>query len=136
MILPFPRPQEAAMKRVLVVDDAATVRLYYRDVLEAAGFAVDEAVNGLEGLEKALADAFDLFLVDVNMPKMDGYRFLSTVRREPALRAVPAIMISTEAKDSDAARAYAAGANLYMVKPVQPDALFRTVALMTGGPVS
>lgn len=124
------------MKRVLVVDDAATVRLYYRDVLEAAGFAVDEAVNGLEGLEKALADAFDLFLVDVNMPKMDGYRFLSTVRREPALRAVPAIMISTEAKDSDAARAYAAGANLYMVKPVQPDALFRTVALMTGGPVS
>ena len=124
------------MKRVLVVDDAATVRLYYRDVLEAAGFAVDEAVNGLEGLEKALADAFDLFLVDVNMPKMDGYRFLSTARREPALRAVPAIMISTEAKDSDAARAYAAGANLYMVKPVQPDALFRTVALMTGGPVS
>lgn len=136
MILPFPRPQEAAMKRVLVVDDAATVRLYYRDVLEAAGFTVDEAVNGLEGLEKALADAFDLFLVDVNMPKMDGYRFLSTARREPALRAVPAIMISTEAKDSDAARAYAAGANLYMVKPVQPDALFRTVALMTGGPVS
>ena len=136
MILPFPRPQEAAMKRVLVVDDAATVRLYYRDVLEAAGFAVDEAVNGLEGLEKALADAFDLFLVDVNMPKMDGYRFLSTARREPALRAVPAIMISTEAKDSDAARAYAAGANLYMVKPVQPDTLFRTVALMTGGPVS
>ena len=124
------------MKRVLVVDDAATVRLYYRDVLEAAGFAVDEAVNGLEGLEKALADAFDLFLVDVNMPKMDGYRFLSTARREPALRAVPAIMISTEAKDSDAARAYAAGANLYMVKPVQPDTLFRTVALMTGGPVS
>ncbi len=124
------------MKRVLVVDDAATVRLYYRDVLEAAGFTVDEAVNGLEGLEKALADAFDLFLVDVNMPKMDGYRFLSTARREPALRAVPAIMISTEAKDSDAARAYAAGANLYMVKPVQPDALFRTVALMTGGPVS
>jgi len=136
MILPFPRPQEAAMKRVLVVDDAATVRLYYRDVLEAAGFAVEEAVNGLEGLEKALADAFDLFLVDVNMPKMDGYRFLSTVRREPALRPVPAIMISTEAKDSDATRAYAAGANLYMVKPVQPDALVRTVALMTGGPVS
>ncbi|CAO3356350.1 response regulator [Azospirillum melinis] len=124
------------MKRVLVVDDAATVRLYYRDVLEAAGFAVEEAVNGLEGLEKALADAFDLFLVDVNMPKMDGYRFLSTVRREPTLRAVPAIMISTEAQDSDATRAYAAGANLYMVKPVQPDALFRTVALMTGGPLS
>ncbi|WP_451979136.1 response regulator [Azospirillum endophyticum] len=124
------------MKRVLVVDDAATVRLYYRDVLEAAGFAVEEAVNGLEGLEKALVDAFDLLLVDVNMPKMDGYRFLSTVRREPVLRAVPAIMISTEAKDSDATRAYAAGANFYMVKPVQPDALLRTVVLMTGGPVS
>lgn len=124
------------MKRVLVIDDAATVRLYYRDVLEAADFAVEEAVNGLEGLEKALAGAFDLFLVDVNMPKMDGYRFLSRVRREQALRAVPAIMISTEAKDGDAARAYAAGANLYMVKPVQPDILFRNVALMTGGPVS
>ena len=67
------------------------------------------------------------------MPKMDGYAFLGAVRREPALRAIPAIMISTEAKDSDADRAYAAGANLYMVKPVQPDALCRSIELMAGG---
>jgi len=61
------------MKRVLVIDDATTVRLYYRQILEARGFAVEEAGNGYEGLEKALAGQFDLYVVDVNMPKMDGY---------------------------------------------------------------
>ena len=64
------------MKRVLVVDDSLTTRAYYRFVLEGAGFGVDEAVNGLEGLERAMGGAFDLAIVDVNMPKMDGYTMI------------------------------------------------------------
>jgi two-component system, chemotaxis family, chemotaxis protein CheY len=120
------------MTRILVVDDATTVRMYYRDVLEQAGFAVEEAVNGFEGLEKAVAERFDLVLVDVNMPKMDGYAFLRRGRTMPELQAVPAVMISTESGAQDRDRAYAAGANLYLVKPVRPEVLTEVATVMAG----
>ncbi|MEL6059564.1 MULTISPECIES: response regulator [unclassified Methylobacterium] len=120
------------MARILVVDDATTVRMYYRDVLEEAGFAVEEAVNGFEGLEKAVAESFDLILVDVNMPKMDGYTFLRQGRTMPELQAVPAVMISTESAAQDRERAYAAGANLYLVKPVRPEVLTEVATVMAG----
>lgn len=120
------------MKRVLIVEDAATVRLYYREVLEEAGFAVEEAANGYEGLEKAMLAAFDLLVVDINMPKMDGYSLLRAIRRDPDLRSIPAIMISTEGKEEDALRAYEAGANLYAVKPVRPEDLARDARILAG----
>ena len=74
-----------ARRRVLVIDDALTVRLFCRQLLEAAGFEVVEAINGLEGLERAMQERFDLFAVDVNMQKMDGYAFLREARRLPEL---------------------------------------------------
>lgn len=120
------------MAHVLIIDDSGTVRLYYREVLEAAGFDVDEAINGFEGLEKLMNESFDLIIVDVNMPKMDGYTFLDQLRRSPELQHVPAIMISTEARDADQAKAYAVGANFYLVKPVSPDGLASCARLMTG----
>ncbi|WP_025323808.1 response regulator [Deferrisoma camini] len=119
------------MRRALIVDDAVTVRMYHRQILEGAGFEVDEAENGVEALEKALVTSYDLLLVDVNMPKMDGYTFLKEVRGTPELRAVPAIMISTEAERRDKEQAYRAGANLYLVKPVRPEALALRATLMT-----
>lgn len=119
-------------KRVLVVDDGMTTRLYYRDVLESAGFGVEEAVNGVEGLERALMGAFDLLIVDVNMPKMDGYEMIAQVRIDPALHDIPIITISTEAGERDADRAYAAGANLYLVKPADPAQLTETAQMLTG----
>jgi two-component system chemotaxis response regulator CheY len=120
------------MKRVLIVDDAATVRLYHRRILAEAGFEVEEAVNGYEALEKALRTPFDLLLVDINMPKMDGYSLLRALRAEAALDLVPAIMISTEAEARDADLAYAAGANFYLCKPVQPDELVAAARMFAG----
>ncbi|EJW10870.1 Response regulator receiver [Rhodovulum sp. PH10] len=117
----------------MVVDDGITIRLFYRDVLEAAGFTVAEAANGVEGLERALLDRFDLMIVDVNMPKMNGYELVRQVRDDPALRSIPIVTISTEEKEEDALRAYRAGANLYVVKPVRPDELAATARLLTGG---
>ena len=69
-----------APKRILVVDDASLVRLYYRTALEAAGFEVTEALNGLEALEHLLGRHFDLVIVDVNMPQMDGLSLLQALR--------------------------------------------------------
>ncbi len=121
-------------KRVLIVDDASLVRLYYRQALERAGYLVDEALNGLEALEKLLTAPADLLLVDVNMPKMDGLTFLKALRRQPLpLGATPALVISTEAASADADSARAAGANFYLVKPVSQDALTRYVRMLGGG---
>jgi two-component system, chemotaxis family, chemotaxis protein CheY len=119
------------MKRILIVDDAATVRMYHRSILEGAGYLVEEAMNGIEALEKALQASFDLYLVDINMPKRDGYGFLSDLRSEPMPQA-PAIMVSTEAAASDQAVAYRVGANGYLVKPVRPEKLLLQVRLMLG----
>jgi two-component system chemotaxis response regulator CheY len=118
-------------RRVLVVDDAATVRLYHSQLLTAAGFEVAEAVNGLEALEAALRTDFGLFVVDVNMPTMDGYTCVAALRGETVATAAPIIMISTESQGRDADLAYAAGANLYLVKPVDSARLVRMAKLLT-----
>jgi two-component system, chemotaxis family, chemotaxis protein CheY len=88
---------DATGMRVLVVDDAGLVRLFYRSALEACGFEVDEALNGLEALEKLLAAPFDLLVVDVNMPQMDGLTFVASVRNLPSpLASTPVLITSTE----------------------------------------
>jgi two-component system, chemotaxis family, chemotaxis protein CheY len=119
------------VKRILIVEDAATVRLYHRSILESAGYGVTEAINGIEALEKNMLSPFDLYIVDVNMPKLDGYDFLRKLRSEDILQA-PAIMVSTEAEAHDQERAYQAGANAYLVKPVKPLQLLAHVQLLLG----
>lgn len=120
-----------ACKHILIVDDAATVRMYHRSILEEAGYAVTEAVNGLEALEKSASASFDLYLVDVNMPQMDGYGFLRALRAADGAQA-PAIMISTEAEETDRRLAFEAGANHYLAKPIRPRQLLRIVRLLLG----
>jgi two-component system chemotaxis response regulator CheY len=119
--------------RVLVVDDSSLVRLYYRSGLEQAGFDVEQAINGIEAMERALSQPFDLVIVDVNMPRMDGLTFVRALRRSAADVAVlPVLMISTESETQDVAAARAAGANFYLVKPVAEAELVRHVCVLTG----
>jgi two-component system, chemotaxis family, chemotaxis protein CheY len=123
----------ASLPRVLVVDDSSLVRLYYRDVLEKSGFDVDQAMNGVEAMERVLAQPFDLLIVDVNMPKMDGFSFLRELRRSKSeAAALPALIITTEAGREDAEEARAVGANFYLVKPVSEADLRNHVAVLTG----
>jgi two-component system chemotaxis response regulator CheY len=119
------------VKRVLIIDDAATVRMYHRGILESAGYAVEEAWNGIEALEKALGAPFDLYVVDINMPKLDGFGFLRELRQQEITQS-PAIMISTEAAARDEAAAYRSGANSYLIKPVHPLQLLSYTRLMLG----
>jgi two-component system, chemotaxis family, chemotaxis protein CheY len=120
---------------ILVVDDSSLVRLYCHDALERAGFEVDQAINGLEAMEKVLARTFDLVIVDVNMPRMDGISFVRALRRSglPAA-SIPSLMMTTEANQQDRDDARAAGANYYLVKPVSEADLVRHVAVLTGSP--
>ena len=130
------RPEQVSIGsgiRVLVVDDSSLVRLYYRSTLEAAGFEVEQAINGIEAMEKVLVQAFDLLIVDVNMPRMDGLSFVRTLRRAgPDIATLPALIISTESDKQDMQDARAAGANFYLVKPISDADLLKHVAVLTG----
>ena len=124
---------ESTRKHVLVIDDASLVRLYYRDALERAGYEVDEALNGLEALEKVLVEPADLLIVDVNMPQMDGFTFLKVLRRQALkVSSIPALVTSTEAGPQDIAAARTAGANFYLVKPVTQEVLVEYAGLLSG----
>jgi len=119
--------------RVLVVDDSTMARAWCRQILEAAGYEVEEALNGLEALEKVLGAPFDLIVVDVNMPQMDGMTFLRTLRRQPIpVAGTPVLVASSEAGAQDRAAARAAGANFYLVKPLTEDVLLAHVAVLSG----
>jgi two-component system chemotaxis response regulator CheY len=105
--------------------------MYHRGILESAGYTVEEAWNGIEALEKALESPFDLYIVDINMPKLDGYGFLRELRQQQIAQQ-PAIMVSTEAAAGDEKAAYQAGANSYLIKPVRQSQLLSHVHLMLG----
>lgn len=102
--------------RLLVVDDSLTTRMLEQSILETAGYDVDLAASGEEGLDKARERPPALFIVDVEMPGIDGYEFIRRIRRDPALRAVPAIMVTSLASDEDRRRAGEAGAQDCIIK--------------------
>jgi len=119
---------------ILVVDDSSLVRLYYREALEKTGLAIEEAINGIEAMEKVLAQAFDLVIVDINMPGMDGLTFLRTLRSTADAATTPVLMITTQASKHDVENARMAGANFYLVKPVSQAELVRHACVLTGLP--
>jgi two-component system chemotaxis response regulator CheY len=111
------------MATVMVVDDSKTVRSYHGAILRDLGVTVLESENGMEALEKTLSNHIDLYLVDVNMPVMDGYSFVSELRRQPQHKGTPVIMITTQEESTDKLEAFKVGANLFETKPIKPDAL-------------
>ena len=111
------------MATVMVVDDSKTVRNYHGSILKSLGIEVLEAENGMEALEKSLDFNIDLYLVDVNMPIMDGYSFVADLRQQDNNKTVPVIMITTQAKEEDKVNAYKIGANFFETKPIKPDQL-------------
>ena len=117
-------------KQILVVDDSLTVRMYHKQILQQDGYECDEAVNGMEALEKAQLKKYDLFLVDINMPVLDGYSFVKRLRAGEGEDA-PVIMVSTESEEMDMDLAYEAGASMYLIKPVRPDELLLNIKMLT-----
>ena len=117
-------------KKILVVDDSLTVRMYHRQILDKEGYECDEAENGMEALEKAQHNEYDAFLVDINMPVLDGYSFVKRLRQGEGNTA-PVIMVSTESEEMDMDLAYESGASMYLIKPARPDDLILNVKMLT-----
>jgi two-component system chemotaxis sensor kinase CheA len=101
---------------ILVIDDSLTTRMLEQSILESAGYEVDVATSGEEGFEKARRRRYALFLVDVEMPGMDGFTFIEQSRADPALREIPAILVTSRASREDRDRGALVGASAYIVK--------------------
>jgi two-component system chemotaxis response regulator CheY len=112
--------------RVLIVDDSPAMRAFVRRVIQLSGFelaACFEASNGQEALDLLSAEWVDAILTDINMPAMDGERFLEALGSSELLRTIPAIVISTDATSHRIDRMLALGARGYLSKPFLPESL-------------
>ena len=120
-------------KHILVVDDSKTIRNLVAFVLKAEGFKVSTAEDGLDAMEKLYnLDPVDLIVSDVNMPRMGGFTFIKNIRMQDAYKDIPIIVLSTEGQEKDIQTGLNIGANLYMVKPAQPEKMVRNIKMLLG----
>jgi two-component system chemotaxis response regulator CheY len=115
----------------LVIDDSRAVRIIIGNILREIGMEVIDAANGVEALEQVQRHPdVELMLVDWNMPQMNGYDFLREVRSQRAYDAVRILMVTSEAQGEQVARALAAGANEYLMKPFNKEVLVAKLNLL------
>ena len=119
-------------KTVLTVDDSASIRQMVSFTLKSAGYEVVEAVDGMDGLEKAKGKSFNLVLTDQNMPRMDGLSLIKSLRGMPGYRTVPILMLTTESSDTMKSQGRAAGATGWLVKPFDPQKLIEVIKKVIG----
>jgi two-component system chemotaxis response regulator CheY len=115
-------------KTILIVDDSASVRQVVGIALRGAGYDVIEGVDGSDGLKKLDGRKVNLIVSDVNMPIMDGITFVKEVKKLPAYKFTPIIMLTTESQASKKAEGQAAGAKAWVVKPFQPAQMLAAVS--------
>ncbi len=119
-------------RNILLVEDSPTIRNLLRLMLKQHGFTVSTACDGLEGLEVLSQNQVDLVITDVNMPRMDGFTFISRIRAQPAYTRLPIIVLSTESASRDRQEGVNLGADLYLTKPVPPQVLVAEVEKLLG----
>ncbi|MBQ7586299.1 MAG: response regulator [Desulfovibrionaceae bacterium] len=121
-------------KHILIIDDSKTIRNLVAFVLKSEGYKTSTAEDGLDGIEKlySIGGSVDLIIVDVNMPRMDGFTFIKTVRTQDAYKDIPIVVLSTEGQEKDIQKGMSLGANLYMVKPAQPEKMVRNIKMLLG----
>ena len=110
-------------KKILVVEDQEDNRQILRDLLGQAGYEMIEAKDGEQALAQAAKHRPDLILMDIQLPLMDGYEATRRLKADPALRAIPVIVVTSYALSGDDAKARAAGCDAYVAKPYSPGAL-------------
>lgn len=116
------------MRKVLIVDDSVSMRQMVSYTLRQGGFEVIEAEHGQDALNKLQGCVVDLIITDLNMPVMDGITLIQNVRKLPAMRTKPILMLTTEGLASKKEQGKSAGATGWIVKPFEPEKLLQTVA--------
>lgn len=110
-------------KSILIIDDSTSIRQMLGFTLRGAGYQVDEAVDGKDGLAKAQRKTYQLVFTDQNMPNMDGLTLIRSLRALPGYRTTPVLMLTTESSDAMKQQGRAAGATGWLVKPFDPNKL-------------
>jgi two-component system, chemotaxis family, chemotaxis protein CheY len=104
--------------RFLIVDDFSTMRRIIRNILKEIGYAnADEAEDGQAALQKLRSSEFDFVVSDINMPNMNGFELLKSIRADETLKGLPVLMVTAEARKEDIVTAAQSGASGYIVKP-------------------
>ncbi len=116
-----------AGERILAVDDSPTILQMITAILEDADYEVITAVDGAEALEKARGGDPDLILLDVMLPKLDGYRVCRLLKFDQNYKHIPIVMLTAKAEDAAMATGIRTGADQYLTKPVEPDTLLAAV---------
>ena len=119
-------------KTILAVDDSASIRQMVAFTLKSSGYEVVEAVDGMDGLEKAKSKTFNLILTDQNMPRMDGLTLVKSLSAMAQYKSTPILMLTTESSDAMKAQGKAAGATGWLVKPFDPQKLIEVVKKVIG----
>jgi len=115
-------------KTIMIVDDSASIRKVVRLTLEAEGFDVIDAIDGIDALKKLNGVKVNLLITDVNMPNMDGITLVQEAKKLPAYKFTPMMMLTTEAGDEKKMQGRSAGAKAWLVKPFQPPILLNAVS--------
>jgi two-component system chemotaxis response regulator CheY len=121
------------MKSILLVDDSTTLLLSMKAILEKSGYAVETVTSGDSALIKLASFKPDILITDLNMPGMDGITLVKEVRKNPAFRFLPALMMTTESQQEKRTEARAAGATGWLVKPVKPEELLAVLKKLLPG---
>jgi DNA-binding NarL/FixJ family response regulator len=116
-----------SQKKLLLIDDDPNLILLVKDYLEFRGYEVMTAAHGLEALDILKEDIPDLIICDVMMPEMDGYTFVQHVREDPKVNWIPILFLSAKGQSQDRVKGLNTGADVYMVKPFEPDELVAQV---------
>lgn len=115
------------MTKILAVDDSPSLRQMVTFTLKGAGHDVSEASDGVEALNIAKGQAFDLVITDINMPNMDGLQLIAELRKLPNFKFTPILCLTTESSDDKKKLGKAAGATGWIVKPFSPEKLLATM---------
>ena len=115
------------MTKVLAVDDSGSMRQMVEYALSNEGYEVETAVDGMDALSKAKRSNFDLVLTDINMPKMDGFELIKSLREMQNYKYTPILTLTTESGDDKKRKGKEAGATGWIVKPFTPDKLISTI---------
>jgi two-component system chemotaxis response regulator CheY len=125
-----------AKYRVLIVEDSPTMRqLLVFALRRLRDVEIVEATDGMDGLRKISSDHYDIALIDINMPVMDGLKLIRLIRDEETLKQVPIVVVTTEGADEDRERAMALGANEYLTKPIQANRVLAVVKDLLKAPL-
>ena len=123
------KSRKSSKKHILVVEDEQALREMYAAWLTSAGYEVETADNGVTAVESAFHHAPDLVLLDVLLPKKDGFEVLSEIRRNPKTQNLPVVILSSLDQDFEQKQGITLGAGSYLVKTsISPDILFETIA--------